>query len=94
MIKKLKIISVLGTRPEFIKMSEVIKKFDTFYNHILINTNQNFEYELNKIFFKDLKLRSQITHLKKLKTNLQFQKYLIILYSLSVFVKKKIQTLL
>lgn len=57
MHNKLKIISVLGTRPEFIKMSEVIKKFDTFYNHILINTNQNFEYELNKIFFKDLKLR-------------------------------------
>ena len=57
MIKKLKIISILGTRPEFIKMSEVIKKFDMFFNHILLNTNQNFEYELNKIFFKDLKLR-------------------------------------
>ena len=40
MIKKLKVISVLGTRPEFIKMSEVIKKkFDLFYNQVLINTN-------------------------------------------------------
>ena len=39
MIKKLKVISVLGTRPEFIKMSEVIKKFDLFYNPVLINTN-------------------------------------------------------
>ena len=57
MINKIKIISVLGTRPEFIKMSEVIKKLDRFYNHVLVNTNQNFEYELNKIFFDDLKLR-------------------------------------
>ena len=51
MIKKLKIISILGTRPEFIKMSEVIKKLDMFYNQVLINTNQNFEYELNINFF-------------------------------------------
>lgn len=57
-IKKIKIISVLGTRPEFIKMSEVIKKLDKFYNHVMINTNQNFEYELNKVFFEDLNLRS------------------------------------
>lgn len=67
MIKKLKIISVLGTRPEFIKMSEVIKKFDTFFNHILINTNQNFEYELNKIFFEDLKLRKPDYTFKEIK---------------------------
>ena len=52
MFDKLKVISILGTRPEFIKMSEVIKKLDLFYNHILLNTNQNFEYELNKIFLK------------------------------------------
>tara|TARA_B100000035_G_C20762432_1_gene448923 strand:+ start:45 stop:653 length:609 start_codon:yes stop_codon:yes gene_type:complete len=67
MIKKIKIISVLGTRPEFIKMSEVIKKFDTFYNHILLNTNQNFEYELNQIFFKDLQLRKPDYTLKEIK---------------------------
>ena len=57
MNKKLKIISLLGTRPEFIKMSETLKKFDKVFDHILVNTNQNFEYELNKIFFKDLNLR-------------------------------------
>ena len=67
MTKKLKIISVLGTRPEFIKMSEVIKKFDKFYNHILLNTNQNFEYELNKIFFNDLKLRKPDYTFKEIK---------------------------
>ncbi len=55
--KKIKVISVLGTRPEFIKMSEVIKKLDQTFDHLLVNTNENFEYELNKIFFKDLKIR-------------------------------------
>ena len=55
MIKK--ILTVAGTRPEFIKLSETIKLIDKIYDHILINTNQNFEYELNKIFFKDLKIR-------------------------------------
>ena len=67
MNKKLKIISILGTRPEFIKMSEVIKKLDIFYNHILINTNQNFEYELNKIFFKDLNIRRPDYNFEKIK---------------------------
>ncbi len=67
MNKKLKIISILGTRPEFIKMSEVIKKLDMFYNHILINTNQNFEYELNKIFFKDLNIRRPDYNFEKIK---------------------------
>ncbi len=67
MNKKLKIISILGTRPEFIKMSEVIKKLDIFYNHILINTNQNFEYELNKIFFEDLNIRRPDYNFEKIK---------------------------
>jgi len=55
--KKTKIITVAGTRPEFIKLSETIKLLDKFYDHILVNTNQNFEYELNKIFFEDLDIR-------------------------------------
>ena len=67
MNKKFKIISILGTRPEFIKMSEVIKKLDLFYNHILINTNQNFEYELNRIFFEDLKIRKPNYTFKEIK---------------------------
>jgi len=54
---KTKILTVAGTRPEFIKLSETIKALDKFYDQILVNTNQNFEYELNKIFFKELKIR-------------------------------------
>ena len=73
MTKEIKIISVLGTRPEFIKMSEVIKKLDRFYNHVIVNTNQNFEYELNKIFFNDLKLRKPDYTFKEIKKTPMFK---------------------
>jgi len=56
---KLKVITVVGTRPEIIRLSEVIKKLDntTCIDHILIHTGQNYDYELNEIFFNDLGLR-------------------------------------
>ena len=56
-MKKFKIISVVGTRPEIIRLSRVIEKFDKKFNHILIHTNQNHNYELNQIFFDELKIR-------------------------------------
>lgn len=52
-----KVMTIVGTRPEIIKMSCVISKFDKFTNHILVHTGQNFDYELNEIFFKDLGIR-------------------------------------
>ena len=52
-----KILILLGTRPEIIKMSEVIKLFDKNFQNILVHTGQNHDYELNEIFFKDLGLR-------------------------------------
>ena len=52
-----KIMTIVGTRPELIKMSCVIKKFDTNTNHILVHTGQNYDYELNQIFFDDLGIR-------------------------------------
>ena len=52
-----KILTILGTRPELIKMSLVIKKFDHFTNHILVHTGQNYDFELNQIFFDDLAIR-------------------------------------
>jgi UDP-N-acetylglucosamine 2-epimerase len=52
-----KIFTVLGTRPEIIKLSRIIDKFDKIFNHKLIHTGQNFDYELNEIFFKELKIR-------------------------------------
>ena len=52
-----KILTILGTRPELIKMSLVIKKFDHVTNHILVHTGQNYDFELNQIFFDDLAIR-------------------------------------
>lgn len=53
----MKVISIVGTRPELIKMSEVIKLLDEHTEHKLIHTNQNYDYELNDIFYKDLGIR-------------------------------------
>jgi len=56
-IKKLKVATILGTRPEIIRLAECIKKCDVYFDHILIHTGQNYDYELNEIFFEDLGLR-------------------------------------
>jgi len=52
-----KVMTILGTRPEIIRLSETIKKLDKFVDHILVHTNQNYDYELNQIFFDELQLR-------------------------------------
>lgn len=52
-----KILTIVGTRPELIKMSLVIRKFDHLTNHILVHTGQNYDFELNQIFFDDLAIR-------------------------------------
>jgi UDP-N-acetylglucosamine 2-epimerase len=56
-MKKLKVATILGTRPEIIRLAECIKKCDIFFDHILIHTGQNYDYELNEIFFNDLEIR-------------------------------------
>jgi len=56
-MKKLKIATVVGTRPEIIRLVCVIKKLDEYCEHILIHTGQNYDYELNEIFFDDLGIR-------------------------------------
>lgn len=56
-IKKLRLMTIVGTRPEIIKMSEIIKKADLYFDQILVHTGQNYDYELNKVFFEDLGLR-------------------------------------
>lgn len=50
-------MTIVGTRPEIIRLACVIKKLDKYCNHILVHTGQNYDYELNKVFFKDLELR-------------------------------------
>jgi UDP-N-acetylglucosamine 2-epimerase (non-hydrolysing) len=56
-MKKLKIVTVIGTRPEIIRLSRVIPKLDEFCEHVLVHTGQNYDYELNEIFFQDLAIR-------------------------------------
>ncbi|MBD3905457.1 UDP-N-acetylglucosamine 2-epimerase (non-hydrolyzing) [Chryseobacterium sp. Ch-15] len=56
-MEKLKVVTILGTRPEIIRLTECIKKCDQYFEHILIHTGQNYDYELNEIFFEDLELR-------------------------------------
>ncbi len=56
-IRKLRLMTIVGTRPEIIKMSEIIKKADKYFDQILVHTGQNYDYELNKVFFEDLGLR-------------------------------------
>ena len=51
---KFKVLTILGTRPEIIRLSSIIKKLNLFFNHKLVNTGQNFDDQLNKIFFKYL----------------------------------------
>ena len=57
-MNKLKLMTILGTRPEIIRLSEVIKKCDKYFDHILVHTGQNWDYTLNQIFFEDLDLRA------------------------------------
>lgn len=57
-MSKLKLMTIVGTRPEIIKMSAIIKKCDRYFDHILAHTGQNYDYQLNEVFFKDLRLRA------------------------------------
>ena len=56
-MKKLKVMSVVGTRPEIIRLSRVLAKLDEHCDHVLVHTGQNYDYELNEVFFNDLGVR-------------------------------------
>ncbi|MCD4486153.1 UDP-N-acetylglucosamine 2-epimerase (non-hydrolyzing) [Chromobacterium vaccinii] len=56
-IKKMKVMTVVGTRPEIIRLSRVFYKLDQFCEHVIVHTGQNYDYELNQIFFDDLGIR-------------------------------------
>ena len=56
-MKKLKVATVVGTRPEIIRLSRVLARLDEYCDHVLIHTGQNYDYELNEIFFNDLGIR-------------------------------------
>lgn len=57
-MSKLKLMTIVGTRPEIIKMSAIIKKCDCYFDHVIVHTGQNYDYQLNEVFFNDLGLRA------------------------------------
>lgn len=70
MVNKLKVMIVMGTRPEIIKLSSVIKKCDQYFDLKIVHTGQNYDYELNKVFFEDLQLREPDFYLNVVGDNL------------------------
>lgn len=69
-MSKLKLMTIIGTRPEIIRLSETIKKCDKYFDQVLVHTGQNYDYELNKIFFEDLSLREPDVYLNVVGENL------------------------
>ena len=67
---KNKLVTIVGTRPEIIKLSQVISKCDEFFDHSLVHTGQNYDFELNQIFFDDLKIRKPDYFLETKSSNL------------------------
>ena len=67
---KMKVMTILGTRPEIIRLSAVIQKCDQYFDHILVHTGQNWDYTLNQVFFEDLGLRAPDYYLESVGKNL------------------------
>jgi UDP-N-acetylglucosamine 2-epimerase (non-hydrolysing) len=64
---KLKVMTIVGTRPEIIKLSQVMKELDKHVNHIIVHTGQNYDYELNELFFEQLNIRTPDYFLEAIK---------------------------
>lgn len=69
-MKKMKLMTIIGTRPEIIRMSAVIKCADKYFDQVLVHTGQNWDYTLNEVFFKDLELREPDFYLDSVGSNL------------------------
>ncbi|MGG0259137.1 UDP-N-acetylglucosamine 2-epimerase (non-hydrolyzing) [Bacillus mycoides] len=69
-MEKLKVMTIIGTRPEIIRLSETIKACDRYFNHVLVHTGQNWDYTLNQVFFEDLGLREPDHYLNAAGSNL------------------------
>lgn len=93
-MQKLKLMTILGTRPEIIRLSEVIKKADKYFDHILVHTGQNYDYTLNQIFFEDLDLRQPDYYLQAVGENLGETIGNIIAKSYKVLIEEKPDALL
>jgi UDP-N-acetylglucosamine 2-epimerase len=91
---KLKVMTIIGTRPEIIRLSEVIRACDRSFEHILVHTGQNWDYTLNEIFFKDLGLRAPDRYLNVVGSDLGETMGNIISASYKLFLEEKPDALL
>lgn len=91
---KLKVMTVIGTRPEIIRLSEVIRACDKYFNHILVHTGQNWDYTLNQVFFENLGLREPDYYLESVGNTLGETMGNIIAKSYEVILKEKPDALL
>ena len=66
-MSKLKVMTVVGTRPEIIKLSQVMKELDLHTDHTIVHTGQNYDYELNELFFEQLEIRKPDIFLEAVK---------------------------
>lgn len=93
-MSKLKVMTIIGTRPEIIRLSEVMKACDKYFDHIMVHTGQNWDYTLNEIFFENLELRKPDYFLESVGENLGETMANIISKSYDVMVKEKPDALL
>lgn len=88
-MSKLKLMTIIGTRPEIIKLSETIKKCDLYFEQVIVHTGQNYDYNLNEVFFKDLGLRAPDAYLNVVGENLGQTIGNVIAKSYELMVKEK-----
>lgn len=69
-MKKMKVMTIVGTRPEIIRLSACIKACDRYFDHVLVHTGQNYDYTLNQVFFEELGLRAPDHYLDRVGENL------------------------
>ena len=93
-MKKLKLMTIMGTRPEIIRLSEIIKKADKYFDHVLVHTGQNWDYTLNQVFFEDLEIREPDYYLNSVGETLGDTIGNIIAKSYEVLLKEKPDALL
>lgn len=88
-MEKLKLMTIIGTRPEIIRLSAVIKCADKYFNHVLVHTGQNYDYTLNQVFFEDLGLRAPDYYLESVGKDLGETMGNIIAKSYEIMQKEK-----
>lgn len=91
---KLKLMTIVGTRPEIIRLAAVIKRCDKYFDQILVHTGQNYDYELNQVFFEDLGLRAPNFYLDAVGKNLGETVGNVIAKSYALMVEQKPDALL